>query len=286
MVNRAVPLSPGERALSNGGSSGGGHALTPLPVLWQLSNSIFSEKARWALDYKGVAHRRKNLPPGLHSAILRVRGRGSTVPVLDVGGRKVRDSTAIIAALEELQPDPPLYPEGEAAREGALELEDFFDEHCGHDVRRVGLDQVLESRDVMVQSLLAGSPTMLRFTARVAHPLVKRQVRRRYRINPESVLASRKKVQAALDRIESELGRGDYLVGERFSVADLAGASLLAPLVLPPELPRVENTPVQRLPELEAFRSSLVERRGFQWVNEMYHRHRGQRAEVGSSDAG
>ena len=26
------------------------------PVLWQLEISHYNEKARWALDYKGVAH--------------------------------------------------------------------------------------------------------------------------------------------------------------------------------------------------------------------------------------
>src|SRR5437667_1039986 len=105
------------RPFASTASTGGGRqvARSSDPVLWQLSNSIFSEKARFALDYKTVPHRRKNLPPGLHSVVLRLRGRGSTVPVLDIEGRKVRDSSAIIATLEELVPDPPLYPGEEPA---------------------------------------------------------------------------------------------------------------------------------------------------------------------------
>jgi glutathione S-transferase len=90
-----------------------------VPVLWQLKTSVFCEKGRWALDYKGVAHRRRDLMPGLHSVALRLRGRGATVPVLDLNGRSLRDSTEIVAALEEVQPDPPLYPADPSARDEA-----------------------------------------------------------------------------------------------------------------------------------------------------------------------
>ena len=48
------------------------------------------------------------------------------------------DSTRIIAALEERSPAPALYPEDSDQRRRALDLEDFFDEHAGHDMRRVG----------------------------------------------------------------------------------------------------------------------------------------------------
>ena len=46
---------------------------------------------------------------------------------------------------------------------------------------------------------------------------------------------ARTKIVAALDRIEAELGGRAYLVGDSFTVADLTAASLLYPLVRPPE---------------------------------------------------
>jgi glutathione S-transferase len=244
------------------------------PLLWQLENSIFSEKARFALDYKAVPYRRKNLPPGLHGIILRLRGRGSTVPVLDIAGRKVRDSSAIIATLEELVPNPPLYPREEPARRQALALEEFFDEHCGHEVRRVGLDAILEDREALVGGMLADAPALMRVTARVGHPLVKRQIRRRYGINPESVHTARSKIEVAFDRIEADLGPSGYLIGDRFSVADLTAAALLAPLVLPAELPGADAAPSLMSPELRAFRELVADRVGFRWVMEIYRRHR------------
>src|SRR3954451_16188716 len=96
-----------------------------LPVLWQYSFSNYNEKARWALNFKGIRHRRKSLFPAGRRALAFAR-RG-TLPVLDLGGQRIMDSTRIIAALEESQTEPALYPADPDERRRALELEDFFD---------------------------------------------------------------------------------------------------------------------------------------------------------------
>ena len=75
---------------------------------------------------------------------------------------------------------------------------------------------------------------------------------------------------AAFDRIEAELGDGEYLVGDRFTVADLTAAALLFPVVLPPQAPQLEAA----VPEpYERFRASVRNRRGYRWVEKMYARH-------------
>src|SRR5262249_33122587 len=56
-------------------------------------------------------------------------------------------------------------------------------------------------------------------------------------IDAASASRSREKTLAALDRLEAELRPSGYLVGDRFSVADLTAAALLAPVVFPPEFP-------------------------------------------------
>ena len=40
-----------------------------LPTLWHIEISHFSEKARWALAWKGVEHRRRSPLPGTHIPI-------------------------------------------------------------------------------------------------------------------------------------------------------------------------------------------------------------------------
>ena len=74
---------------------------------------------------------------------------------------------------------------------------------------------------------------------------------------------------AALDRLEAELDGGEYLVGDRFSVADLTAAALLYPLVFPPEGPSVPPPA-----GYERFRAPLADRPGYRWVEEMFRRHR------------
>src|SRR5438067_5844023 len=71
------------------------------PVLWHIAISHYSEKARWALDWKGVDAVRRAPQPGLHMAIALglTRGGCKTFPVLGLDGRAIGDSTAIIEAL-------------------------------------------------------------------------------------------------------------------------------------------------------------------------------------------
>ena len=114
------------------------------PVLWHIKVSNFNEKVRWALDYKGIRHIRRDPLPGAHMLVaLVLTRRVATFPVLELDGRAIGDTTRIIAALEQRFPDPPLYPAEPDQRRRALELEEFFDENLGHDVRRVAFWELL-----------------------------------------------------------------------------------------------------------------------------------------------
>jgi glutathione S-transferase len=80
-------------------------------VLHQFPASHYNEKARWALDWKGLAHRRISYLPGPHvPRIRRLSGQAQT-PVLVLDGRVVAGSAQIIDALERAFPERPLYPE-------------------------------------------------------------------------------------------------------------------------------------------------------------------------------
>src|SRR5687768_5832686 len=107
------------------------------PVLWHLEISHYNEKARWALDHKRVPHVRRAVTPALQELRARRLRAGRTVPILQVDGRAIGDSTAIIEEVERRWPEPPLYPSDPVERRRALDLEDYFDENCGHDIRRV-----------------------------------------------------------------------------------------------------------------------------------------------------
>jgi glutathione S-transferase len=252
------------------------------PVLWHLEISHYNEKVRWALDYKAVAHIRRAVTPGLQEFRARRLRAGRTTPVLEMNGRAIGDSTKIIEEIEQRWPEPPLYPADPEERSRALDLEDYFDEQCGRDLRRVVFgDNLAEPEKFLTMVYGADHP---RFgLLKTLSPLLCQGVKRSFRIRPETVEASREKVRAAFDRVEADVGPSGYLVGESFTVADLTAAAILAPIVMPPEFPYIKLHPDERTPQSRRFRDSLKDRPAFRWVEDMYARHRGTSAEVAAA---
>jgi len=248
------------------------------PVLYHIQISHYNEKARWALDYKRIPHLRRAPPPMMHSVWALAMTRGTTFPVLALNGERIGDSTRIIEALEQRYPEPPLYPSDPEDRRRALELEEFFDEELGPHIRRAVFAEVTRDPVSFAQAAAprAGRVEHLiyRTTATAAAPIL----RLRYGINPDTAELGRQKTRAALDRVSAEVQPSGYLVGERFSVADLTAAALLMPIVWPEE---AEYLPRGPWPEpVHRWRDSVSDHPGFDWVSDMYSRHRGSSAEV------
>jgi glutathione S-transferase len=64
-----------------------------------------------ALELKGLRFRRIELPPPLHAPIQRVLFGARTVPAMKLDdGEKVSGSRAIMRRLDELAPEPALWP--------------------------------------------------------------------------------------------------------------------------------------------------------------------------------
>jgi glutathione S-transferase len=248
------------------------------PLLWHIPVSHFNEKVRWALDYKGIAHRRKVLGPDYLIRVWRATGRG-TLPVLHLDGRAIGDSTRIIAALEERYPQPSLYPRDPAARARALAIEDDLDEHLGPALRAAFVTPLFrQDPDIALRALTSGMPDKAYRTLRPLLRVFPAFYRLRHRIKDAQLEADRATVKAALDRVEQQRQGRAYLVGEEFTVADLTAAALLSPLLQPPEIQyplRVE------LPAyLQHYRATLLEHAAVQWALGLYGRHRGRSAEI------
>jgi glutathione S-transferase len=242
-------------------------------VLWQYNFSNFNEKARWALDFKRVPHARRSLLPGGPRAMaFSLRG---TLPVLDLDGERIADSTRIIEALERRFPQPALYPDDPRERTAALELEEFFDEQAGHELRRAGFYEWRGSPRFVSELLTTGRGPAARAVMRAMLPGALVYARRRYRIYPADAERARVKLTVALDRIMADVKPSGYLVGESFSVADLSAAALLFPLAMPPEV----QYPYPQLPDWGAL-TPHTRHPAVEWIREMYRRHRGPSSAV------
>jgi glutathione S-transferase len=248
------------------------------PVLYHIQVSHYNEKARWALDYKGIPHVRKAPPPMFHTAWAFAMTRTITFPVLKLNGTAIGDSTRIIEALERSHPEPRLYPEDPGERARALELEEFFDEELGPHIRRALFAEVTRDPELFAQVAAPTGGRVVHAGFKATAPLAGPLLRLRYGIKPETAEEGWSKTYAAMDRLETEVGDRDYLVGDGFTVADLTAAALFFPIVQPAE---VQYPVPEQLPEMIAARSAaLPSRPGFRWVREVYRRHRGRSAEV------
>jgi len=247
------------------------------PTLWQIDISHYSEKVRWALEYKGIDHVRRSPLPGTHIpiALALTRGANPTVPVLQLEGRAIGDSTEIIAALEAKYPDPPLYPIDAEERTRAIELEEWFDDNLGPHARLLPFYELIQEPEIFAEVAAQSVPGPLGKAKPVVGAYARAYTSVRWGANSDGEAEkARAAIAAAFDKLEAELEKGDgeFIVGEHLSVADITAASLFYPVVVPPEGPLDPALP--RPPALERFRQSLSARPGFKWVQETFRKHR------------
>jgi len=247
----------------------------PPRVLHQFPISHYCEKSRWHLDFKRLPYATKNLLPGVHRVVHRRMGAPGTVPLLVDGDRVVGDSTDIAVYLEDEYPERPLVPQDPALRSRCLELEAYFDETFGPAVRRWIYGHALDERGRVRELFFAGYGGL---SGALGRPLLggvlERTIRRMYRIDAASMERSSRKIDEAVERLESMIG-GDptrYLVGNALTLADVTAAALLAPLVGPEGSPWPD--PLPGLEAVHARRAALRERAAGRWVRERYARDR------------
>jgi glutathione S-transferase len=192
--------------------------------LLQFSTSHYCRKARLALGYKGIAFSVENLTPGLHALQLKPLTGLTTVPVLlpeqAEHPRAIADSTRIWQFLEQYQPDPPLTLAVPELQHQAQQLEDWLDESLGVAARFVYYDfRTKEGRAI--------NPS---FQAQMVIQIVRWQ----QQMTPAAVELAAARLATGLAYLGDRWQSQRYLVGDLYSVADLAAAALLSPLALIP----------------------------------------------------
>jgi glutathione S-transferase len=244
------------------------------PRLITIPLSHFCEKARWALDRVGVEYREEPHIPLLHR-LHTARVGCRSVPVLVVGSEVVPDSHAIVQWAAAQATDARLYPAEEVLRTRVVEIEHYADRELGPHVRRWAYSHLLGHPHLLLPCFARGARRSERLIAplviRAAQPLI----RSGYRVDPASGRASLARAESALAQIAGWLADGRrYLVGERFTAADLTVASLAAPLVCAPQyggvMPPFDALPAAMCADIERLRTHP----GGKFVLELYARER------------
>lgn len=247
------------------------------PELWQFRFSMYPEKARWALDYKRVPHIRHSLLPGPHAMQLLPRFGQKAMPILRHEGRVLKSSAAVLDYVEQRWPDPPLYPGDPAQRERALELQQWFDDEIGPAVRRATFHELLPHTEYTARRFATGFAEWQQKLYVRAFPGVRAVMTLDMQISAAGAEAGCARTREALDFVAHHSAQTGYLVGDRFSIADLTAATVLFPTCLPPEYPVAAPEP--RPAGWRHWLERWQDHAGCGYVRRMYREHRGVSAE-------
>ena len=131
--------------------------MSPTITLHSLPPSHPSRAAEVAIRLKGLEYEKVDLAPGEHNAAMEeIYGEGNrTVPGIVVDGEPVHGSRAIMAKLEEVAPDPPLFPDPIAER--VREAERWGDDELQQLGRNLGWG-ALHFRPEAMGSMAGGEP--------------------------------------------------------------------------------------------------------------------------------
>ena len=248
------------------------------PVLWHIEISHFNEKARWALDYKGVEHERRAPTPGAaHGG----RPVADARPPQDLPGaparrhrrsatrrRSSRRSSGASRTRRCIRRTP-------TSAAGRWSSRSSSTRSWARTLRLLAFHEATKDPAVVERftvDLLPGRLADIGPVRAGATRFFSTFTGLRYGVKSDRrAELAKAKILAAFDRLESELGAGDYLVGDRFTVADLTAASLFYP---------AGAAAGGALASAVAGRDSsasarpLKERPGYQWVEEMFAKHR------------
>ncbi len=155
--------------------------------------SPFVRKVRVVLAEKGLEYEHDPmLPMGVSDEYKQKHPMGK-VPILEDGDRLIPDSSAISNYLEGIAPEPALYPSDAYDRARAIWIEEFAD-----------------------TGVIGGTATV--FQERVLGPLFFKREGDQAKIDE----ALNQTLPPFFDYLEKEIGDDDWIVGNAFSIADVA----------------------------------------------------------------
>lgn len=235
------------------------------PRLLTLAPSHFCERARWALDMRGIVYDEERLAPGAH--ILRVRRLGASatsLPLLLLADGSICQGSDRILTWAKV-------PGGDR------EIEQRLEKTTAPLIRQTLYAGLLADprsgiRDVLLRGTGTFQAAMVRFAWPILRSAMVAGMDARLQLLPE-LLAQTDHELDWLDFLISE--REGYLVGQEFGRADLTAASLLAPLALPDVEPVKSISAGIRWPRsLAPAITRWSDRRVVKWAHHLYQAHR------------
>lgn len=236
-------------------------------TLYQLHWSHYVEKVRWALDFKGLKWSAADVDAFTKREMHHLRckltldsGRSVyAVPTIHDGDTNavVGDSSKILEYLERTYPTPALYPAEVTDCAEVTRWMLWLDSTLGLAARRLAYTQIALEHPAILGGLfvphIVGSRGSDSVKAKIAGAIIAGVLSRRFRFLHNRADRVFEQLEECLLIAAERLSSRQYLVGDRFTAADLTLAALLRPTLL---MPYFRNHP--RLDGLWCWRARQV----------------------------
>jgi glutathione S-transferase len=246
--------------------------------------SHYCEKTRWALSRLQVPFvEERHMPPFHRFATRSVADRAASVAdlsplnrfvVQQVGGQMVpvlitptgifRSSDAILQYADTIAPDDlKLYPIDSQQRQQVDQLVESFDTQLAPAVRLWTYSYIMDRPDLVRSLWCEGVPWYEAMLFPVVFGWMRSNVVQMYGINAASAIAADQTIGQIFDTVDGLLADGrSYLVGDRFSAADLAFVTLAAAMVMPEgygvKFPAISQLPDRMGDRIQALRATAA----------------------------
>ena len=244
------------------------------PLLHIFAISHYCEKARWALDHLDVVYDLNVIAPVAHSRKAKRLGlSAAALPILETADGAVQGSARIIdwadgaAAGDKAKLTP-------ADDQLCRAIESRLDDALGIHVRRYYYSEaVIEYPQSVKQIFIEHLPPMQKRLVSFGWGKICKFMIASMDLGKSQGLESKNIVEAELDWLDSLLSDGrNFLIDNQFSRTDITAASLLAPLVTPPEHPTYSGLTLP--PGVAAAVAAWQDRPSFTWARDIYARWR------------
>jgi glutathione S-transferase len=191
------------------------------------------------LEHKGIPFESVIMPSGAQRTLPLLGFPGGTVPAIVMDGQRVQTNPAISRFLDELEPDPPLFPADPAMRREVEEAERWGDDVFQMAARRITLAGILHGPETYGAGAGRLGPILWRRPR--ARAIGVQFACRIFDVSTGTEPGLLEGLPGQLDRIDGWIERG-VLNGEQLNAADYMIATSLALILYRRDLrPQIEG---------------------------------------------
>lgn len=224
---------------------------TDPPLIWQFEVSPYAAKVRRVLHYKGVAFDVHNLNASELKKARAVSPTGKT-PVLDHRGRRIVDSTDIVAYLDKTFTDNrPVIPSDPKEKARAAIIEDWADESLYF--YDLSMRIWPQNRELLLEDLTKDEKPLIK---RLFRPLLTSAFKgttQKQGLGRKTQEDLTNQIRKLFEAVNVMVADGGWLVGSTISIADISVVSMLTVL----ERAQEARAIMEALPDLMAWRDRV-----------------------------